>query len=213
MVEMENIVLKFVQEKFYQGMVEYLRAEKRERSEIHVSDLLFDCLRSCYYYKTDNNPYLPGVTMDSIIRMVIGKKVHEIPIPGSVAEKKVEWNGIVGHIDNLFLNEGILMDKKTTRKIPNYPYDHHIKQLEYYMLLAKKNGYSVNFLVMLYIDVDSADVRAFIVNPRREEEIEKEMRRKADVLKKALSEKKIPDRMVSWKCTRYCGYCVRCFME
>jgi CRISPR/Cas system-associated exonuclease Cas4 (RecB family) len=180
------------------------------QKKFSVTMLINDCLRRAYYLLT-----IPFDIVDprgSVLRW-IGKKLHETHFLGenSILELKLEWNGIVGIIDEYDKDKKILLEKKTTRHIPKEPYPHHIKQLEYYVVIMEKNGYPVENSAIIYIDVNEGRIIPFFVQPRRLEVIEAEMIERKRRLEEALSKADIPPRNIAfWDLksqTLICEYC------
>lgn len=178
----------------------------KERKGIHVTHIVYDCLRRAYYSLTRGEAF----DLDSGLRMWIGKKLHETKLLKE-HELNLEWNGITGSIDEY--GDGVVLEKKTTRNIPRDPYPHHIKQLEYYRVLLEENGRPVKKGVILYIDVNIPMCKEFPIEFRRPiEEVKKEMAIKKRALEMTMKEKLLPQRNVSWLC-RYCSFCSYCFTE
>jgi len=178
---------------------------------ISVTALVYDCLRRAYY-----NAVVPEEIIDPAgkIRVWVGKKLHETQV-FPVHELELEWRGIHGRIDEYDPERKLLVDKKTTRRIPKEPYEHHAKQLLFYKVLMEHNGYPVEKATVLYIDVNSTDVVAYPVDLSAGfdmEAVEKEMLGKADKLKKALKSGILPPRSMSWLC-HYCSFFSWCFLN
>jgi len=203
---------RILEEKFFESVINYLGDEggwRDDPMEIHVSDLIYDCMRRAYYGKTMRF----GIRYDSILRMAIGKKIHEIPLDGSEHELELEWNGIKGRVDEYIPNPGIVLDKKTCRSLPNSPYDHHVKQVEFYRVLLERSGRKVVACGLIYIDVASPGVRAFVWTPKYPLEVlEKEMIEKKMILEFALTNKILPPRKSGWIC-KYCDFFSICYGE
>lgn len=191
-------------ERFYRAVFKDLMSD---REGIHVSHLIYDCLRRGYYEITTDTPF----DLESGMRMWIGKKLHELPISDN-SELTLEWEGITGTVDEY--QDGHLCDLKTTRNIPSGPRPHHIKQLEMYRVLLEKNGHEVKSASILYIDVGSTDVVEFPTKFKKKttKAIEKEMLEKKAKLEMAVERGWLPKRHIYWLC-RYCGYASRCFAE
>ena len=182
-----------------------------EHHPISVTALVYDCLRRAYY-----NAVVPEEIIDPAgkIRVLVGKKLHETQV-FPVHELELEWRGIHGRIDEYDPERKLLVDKKTTRKIPREPYEHHIKQLLFYKVLMEHNGYPVKKAAVLYIDVNSTDVVAYPVDLSAGfdmEAVEKEMLEKAGRLRRALKSGILPPRSMSWLC-HYCAYFSWCFLN
>jgi len=183
-----------------------------EHHPVSVTALVYDCLRRAYY-----NAVVPEEIIDPAgkIRVWVGKKLHETRI-FPVHELELEWRGIHGRIDEYDPERKLLVDKKTTRKIPREPYEHHVKQLLFYKVLMEHNGYPVEKAAVLYIDVNSTDVVAYPVDLSTGfdmEAVEKEMLEKAEKLRKALKSGILPPRSMSWLCHYGCSFFSWCFLN
>jgi CRISPR/Cas system-associated exonuclease Cas4 (RecB family) len=183
-------------------------AEEEKKGKVSVTMLVYECLRRAYYIKT-----IPFDIVDpsGSVRRWIGKKVHETPLLGKDAktELKLEYEGVVGVIDEYY--DGLLLEKKTTRFIPSAPYDHHVKQCEYYKVLLEKNGFPVKAAAIVYIDVKEGVIRPHFVETRSVEEIEKELMEKKRRVLEALKSEDVPPRFISFwdkrSNTLICSYC------
>jgi CRISPR/Cas system-associated exonuclease Cas4 (RecB family) len=211
----------FLIEKFHQAIT----AEAQKDEEFHsrgfpsVTGLCYECLRKAYYSIT-----YPEVIIDpeGAIRTWIGKKLHETSILGGQMEVELIYpkeNGVIGRIDEY--KDGLLIDKKSTRHIPREPYEHHIKQIEYYRLLCERNGLPVEMAALVYINVDTAEIGIFPIKFITDlDEIERELMQKYDVVMKALKTGILPPRkMRTWDpegnkliCS-YCPYYGICLRE
>jgi CRISPR/Cas system-associated exonuclease Cas4 (RecB family) len=191
-----------VEEMFYKAL--YKEVMQDRSGEIHVSDILYDCLRRGYYSKI----FKPRTKLETVMTFWIGQKLHETPMTDH-HELSLEWNGIYGTIDEF--HDGIIIDKKTTRSLPSRsPYPNHKKQLEYYQVLAINNGYSVRWGCMLYIDVAEKKIKVMSVRLRKPEVVEAEMLDKYYILKECLDNGVPPARSIGWACN-YCDYNSECF--
>lgn len=192
---------------FFQKVVQSMYSGARGRSkEIHVSDLVYDCLRRSYLRKM-----IPLPTMDyrSILRVWIGRQIHLFPFLEK-HELSLEWNGIVGRVDDY--EDGFLVDKKTTRSIPSRVRSHHKLQLDYYRVLASENGYPVVLAAVLYINVGSdVEIDVKVVKFKRSVEVTKnEMLEKKKRFQVSLDSGELPPRRIGWIC-KYCDWCNLCF--
>jgi len=208
----------FLIEKFHLALArESMKEEElHEKGHPSVTGLVYDCLRRCYYQIT-----YPDIIIDpkGAIRTWIGRKLHETSILEGEMELELEYKGIRGRIDEY--KNGILLDKKTTRHIPREPYEHHIRQIEYYWVLCERNGYHVDIAAIMYIDVDSAEIEVFPITLERSlEEIENEMLEKYKIIMECLKTGILPPRkMRTWSpdtsrmVCQYCSYYGICMRE
>jgi len=189
-------------ESIYSAMI-----DEKERSGVYVTDICYDCLRFAYYL----NKYGEYKSRKDVITLFIGKAVHTIPV-FKVNELRLEWNGIVGRIDDYDPERKILLEKKTCRKIPEKPLEHHVKQVEYYKVLMEENGYKVERCFIAYLDIYNSKLEVFEVRSRASEIVKKEMLEKKEKLLRALLLSKPPERKVSWLCD-YCPFFNICMRE
>ena len=181
--------------------------DEKERSEIvfYVTEICYDCLRYAYYSATEGRSY----GMKDLITTFVGKAVHLVPILQK-NELEVSYRYIRGRVDDY--ENGVLLEKKTVRKIPDRPLEHHIRQVEYYKVLLEENGYPVNKIFIAYIDIANAKLEVFEVEPRSSEEIKREIDEKCQKLMKAVVLGKPPERKFSWLCS-YCPFFDKCVRE
>lgn len=183
----------------------------------HVSELVYDCLREMFFnivlreelYGEDE---VRGLDEESILTLWIGKKLHELSISEN-HEKSIRVGDVVGKMDEMIEigNNKIIIDKKTTKQLPNKPFEHHIKQVEYYSaLLWSSEGVDVRYGCVLYIDVNNKKVKAYVFEIKRDKMlILKEIMDKVSKLKEYMNKRKIPPPDVSWKCN-FCRWFERC---
>lgn len=191
-----------VLEKFFLA----INKKREETKGIHVTSLVYDCLRRSYYTIKYGEGFFD---LKTLITFWIGRQLHKTRILAS-HELNLEWSGIVGTVDDF--EEGILIEKKSTTFLPKEPMDHHIRQLEYYALLLEKNGYNVKECHLVYIDINNKDIKAFPVQFRPLNQIEKEIVEKKEILESHLLHNEIPDRQISWLCY-YCNFASICLKE
>ena len=126
--------------------------EKRRRvyslDRIHVSEAA-GCLRRAYYERT-----WPRPTLDpSNVVMLIGNGVHEklqelLTGKGWLVEVEARYRvgefWLVGHADLYHPDEQLVVELKTTNKLPVEPYRSHLLQLNAYLyMLRARRGYLV----------------------------------------------------------------------
>ena len=119
--------------------------------------------------------------------------------------------GLYGHIDEYHKKRKILLEKKTTRKIPRDAYEHHKKQVFYYAVMLNSIGFEVDTVAIMYINVDEARVQVFVLEPPDLWDVQQEMSVKFEVIKKALKQNILPPRyLTTWDENTYrvkCEYC------
>jgi len=83
--------------------------------------------------------------------------------PGIELEVEVEWNGTMGHIDCIDVENKTIWDWKTTTKsgLSFFPSQQYIEQIHLYGFLAAKNGYDIETvgLIVLCRDGNELDIR------------------------------------------------------
>jgi CRISPR/Cas system-associated exonuclease Cas4 (RecB family) len=196
-----------VKEKFFSAVMKELEDGSR-KNNIHVTELVYDCLRRGYYTHLHGEMY----DLEGAMRMWIGKKLHETSVLGGLNEVELQWQNIWGRVDEYDPNTKTLLEKKTTRQIPKNPYDHHVKQLNYYRVLLENNGYQVQRGLLLYVDVTTPAIEVFDVLLADRKMVEQEMLAKYQILSEALAKQVPPPRATGWLCD-YCPWVGRCFRE
>jgi len=217
----EKKIEMFVERRFQERIFNFMSGNTGDRKPgVHVSDLVYPCTRKAYYARLTP----PNLDTKGAITLYTGIKVHEMPLSEN-CELTLEWNGIVGTIDEY--ENGLLIDKKTTRNVPKY-YNrsrkeqvvslrsHHLTQLEYYKVLLEENGYDVDEAGILYIDVNESEVwfgRAKF--SRTSEEVKQEMIQRKTMLETFLNARKLPpfDNSIRWMCMGYCPYQQACALN
>lgn len=116
---------------------------------IHVSEIT-SCMRKSYYARL--YPLRPREAV-SLVLMSFGNGIHsqlqEYLVPrGWMSEVEVSWDlryfKLVGHADLYHPGEDIVVELKTTSRIPDKPYPSHVMQLNSYQaMLRAKKGYVV----------------------------------------------------------------------
>jgi CRISPR/Cas system-associated exonuclease Cas4 (RecB family) len=194
---------------------------------IQVTDICYDCLRRAYYQilsrERGGEQEYKGMRESDWLRVWIGKKLHETDF-SELHELNVNALGVHGRIDEILVTdrEVVIVDKKSTRKIPSRPYDHHVKQVQYYAALLVRSELSALLDVLkgkafygavLYIDVNEGlcEVSVFPLNPY-DPMIEKEITEKVAVLRRAFSEGKPPEPSAGFLCD-YCDFLYHCVRE
>ena len=192
-----------------------------ERSKaVHVSDLTPTCMRKSWY-----NFHQPDIPLDyySISNFFLGTILHENvalgkrnevtlsanirnmqPIKENKIGKENFYDCVTGSIDDIieFNGDTIIVDKKTTNRIPDDPSEEYVTQVNVYKLLLYINeGIEVKKGAILYLDKPSSfrDTRCFVFDLMGLKEIENTLVSKLDLLK-STSE---PDRVI----TSMCDFC------
>jgi len=212
-------------------------AKDYRKDGIHVSHLIYDCMRKQYYNITSPQSF----GRDLLMTFWWGTVAHLQQILEHY-ELPLDYNGITGTADEY--EDGVLVDKKTTESLANskyFPSKQHIRQVEYYSVMLRDGGWKkkcrstvkghvcnpkavpVTEAKMLFISKDKADrgktfecvvpLRPFLV-------IKNELLEKAKMLKEAIKTKTPPPRVEGsgkqpsapnhWECG-YCDHFKRCF--
>ena len=188
----------------------FLEKEKKEPElgKVWVTELVYDCIRKAYYERKYGRDLRP---LNENMYLAFGDLIHSVSILEK-NEMEVEWSNIKGKIDDYDPENEVLIEKKTCRRTPEEPLPHHVKQVEYYMVLLEKNGFPVRQAFLVYINVTNGDVRVFEIWERPYEKIETEMITKKLDLLTALDKNIPPKRKISWLCN-YCPFAKICFSE
>jgi len=194
------MTIEELEEKFNEGLFDQ---DHVPSGKISVTSIVYPCLRRAYYEKTLGQFYDINTAYD----FWLGRAIHLANFLEQ-GEIELEWKGIVGRIDEY--EKGTLVEKKTCKSLPSSPYDHHVTQLEYYLVLCVKNNLPVTDLYLLYLEKKYPAHKFFRVNPRPLETIATEMLERKETLEKALKENKPPKRHLSWLCG-YCPFAPICF--
>jgi len=193
------------------SLVEHYREAllKRDQRELgfHVTSLVYDCFRRCYYNVTVEPHFEPVVQ----IKMNLGSLIHKhYRLDGATHELKLQWDGIVGSLDVYVPETGELLDLKSIwtpgQYIKELPYVHHARQIEYYCLLLAKNNLRVGPATVLYVPINVA--KEITVRPISE--IEAEVTRKVAVIKEAQESKIPPEGLLKSRECRFCPYLGLC---
>jgi CRISPR/Cas system-associated exonuclease Cas4 (RecB family) len=212
-----------VERLFSETLFKFMTRNNAERvPAVHVSDLVYACPRKAYYAHTTP----PALNMKSAITLWTGIMLHETPLTEN-CEMTLDWEGIVGTIDEYDADAKMLIDKKTTRNVPQY-YNRsrkeqvvslrssHLTQLEYYKVLLEENGYPVEEAGIIYIDVAESKMAFGRAKFKRSNEVVKEeMLARKDILEYALNNRELPhyDNSVKWFCMGYCAHQQACALN
>jgi len=185
------------------------REMREDHHPISVTNII-SCLRRGYYAAIIPEEI---IEMGGKIRTWIGKKIHETPLcPKS--EVELSYGGVHGRIDEYDPGRRMLIEKKSVRSTPKKPYDHHVKQVQYYRVLLERNNMPVEKAAILYINVADAEAVAYPIDISQPlEEIEKEMLERGRKLREALKAGVLPPREMGWMCMNYCIYFGFCFSD
>lgn len=208
-------VEEFVKRQFMRAVVRDVSDETRVG--VHVTDIVYDCLRRAYYQimLRGSEFEVLGMKEDDYIYTWIGRKLHETDF-SELHEFEVEFNDVKGTVDEVFKvgDAVVVVDKKSTRKVPPKPYEHHVKQVCYYGFMLDRLGVVSGkhwFGCILYIDVNSGTAvpMAFEFKPS---DYAQEFVSKSNAIHEALSKRMLPSANVGWVCN-YCSYVGLCMRD
>ncbi|MEM1759596.1 MAG: PD-(D/E)XK nuclease family protein [Thermofilaceae archaeon] len=203
--------------RFWASVIKYLDESSGSREGIHVTDLLYDCLRRAWYGKRVGEPISDP---QGVLAVLVGQKLHEIAVcdEHEVAVEHVTSRGtrVVGRVDEICTvgGETVVLDKKTTRQLPSKPHEHHVRQVTFYAAVLHRAGRRVDRVAVLYVDVANLQTRLFVlpVTPVGLEQALAELETLADGLAAALASDTPPPRRMGWWCD-YCSLFRRCMTE
>jgi len=203
------------------------KVSKRERSKaIHVSDLTSPCTRKTWY--NFHSTEVP-INLDSICNFYLGILLHEqaklgkrneVPVTANIREKKPVnvseinqdnfYECVTGTIDDILEINGktVIVDKKTTNRIPEQPSEEYQTQINIYKLLLYINeGIDVKKGAILYLEKPSSfkETACFVFDLMNLEEIERMVIYKLDELKSQTE----PNRVITFRCD-YCPHFKTC---
>lgn len=221
----ESAKLKFIESRiqdiFNQKVTEFLDGGRR-REGIHISDLVYPCLRKAYFSHVLEDKELD---IETKITFWIGHKLHELGIGKENELAMIREGQPTGTLDDLVELEWdeqnsliVVVDKKTTKRLPKKAYDHHVKQIRYYAVLLK-DAFNIDagHGSIVYIDVGgkTTSVKAFEIG--NIDKIREEMMEKYNRLEGAIVTGVPPEKTVTWLCDgknrsgkRYCMYADIC---
>jgi len=207
--------------------VQEKKVTERERAKaIHVSDLTSPCMRRTWY--NFRNPETE-LTLDSICNFYLGTLLHEqavlggrneVPLAANINEMKpmnvseIDKDNflhcVTGTIDDILEINGrtVIVDKKTTNRIPEQPSDEYVTQINIYKLLLHINEKAeIKKGAILYLDKPSSfkETRCFVFDLMELGEIEKMVKYKL----KEINSDTEPDRVITFRCD-YCPHLKTC---
>jgi len=208
-----------IMEKIYESII--MEADAGHGyGHLSVTMLTFPCERYSVY-SLIVPPEQRQLTLQGILRMWEGTKLHDTSFLRKENEVELHWNGISGRIDEYDPDEAYLIDKKVTRSIPrDGAREHHIKQIQYYSVLLERNGKPVKDASIVYINPDICRIKISPVELRPIPVVEKEMIEKKERIMNCVEHGILPPRnVVPWEegganvLCAYCPFVARCFRE
>jgi len=193
---------------WFRKLIEKTSRVHYDTNIIHVSEVS-GCLRLAYY----NRKSLKTTLDIKNIIMAIGNGIHFqlqdlLREEGWISELKVEWNlgkfKLIGHVDLYNPKENMVLEIKTTNKVPEKSYLPHLRQLNAYLVMSRaRKGY------LIYIGKDGK-VRVYDLKP--DKRLWKETVKRAFYLWHSLKENKPPKPEFSPLCN-LCEFKWKCFSK
>lgn len=179
--------------------------------KVHVGDILPECMRCAYYSVTV--PFSLH-SIETTMHFWHGKLLHSRPIlPNSHQEFSLEWERILGHVDEYSTwMGGVGLEKKSTSNIPEKPKANHIRQGEYYRTMLEKLGHPCKHMFVVYFLKDMSPVlpTVFPIELRGVSFVGDEMIHKRDVVLVSRKNKILPPPLFGLQCS-FCRYPSLCF--
>jgi len=170
----EDEISDHIVEQFKNAQKDKVLNGKRSNT-VHVSHLTIPCMRKTWYdfhqpqkplsYTTICNFYLGTILHENIS---LGGR-NEVPLAANIKTMKhvnVDdvgednfYDCLTGTADDILEigGETVIVDKKTTNKLPDYPEEEHVTQINYYkLLLSICEGIEVKKGAVLYLDKPSS---------------------------------------------------------
>ena len=185
---------------------------KEEKEKITATSIL-GCARRNYLYYVDD-VYIKPEEMYWRFR---GQMFHYIlqnhKTEDVIKEQRfyVQLDDVLisGKIDAYIKSSKVLYDYKSTDKIPKYnkAYDNHGDQVNIYRWLLHHNGYEVNKMFILYMDM--MNVKKIAVSPTPIDIIQESIYRNAKRLDRSFKENLVPPAIYGILCS-YCYVSEKC---
>jgi len=145
----------------YRWLLEAVKAKSRIPldSVIHVSELT-GCLRKAYYLRKTPQGVAPSNTVKLLGDMIHASLQEVLEREGYLIEFKVglslEGFRLEGHIDAYHPEKGIVLEFKTESKLPDAPYEPHLRQAQIYAVMTK-----AKYAYVIYISRSDGGVKVF----------------------------------------------------
>lgn len=214
--------------RYRKAQAKILKESGGDRSnEIHVSDLVYPCLRRAWYGK--KYPFMMdsrtmGILWSGVVgheKMPLKKKdgeFNELPLEYVFKSVDGEEIKIVGRADDVIreFGEWGVVDKKFVNSLPRDVREHHKLQVVYYgVMLRKQYNITPTWGAVLYIEMDRTGQMnprpmVFKITEQMLNEAEKLMRERALILYEAMKYNRPPPRVRTWLCDGYCPFLSIC---
>jgi len=201
---------------FRQMLKQQLRIRKKD--EIHVSEVV-QCLRKAYYYRKYGDPLtLSHLSDTKCVILGLGICTHmglqslfqqmrfqtEKEVRVKVHTKLGSFD-FIGTID--LYRSDMIVELKTVNKIPERPYEHHLRQVICYQAMC--SGTSGEILPAYIVYICKRDGRVKIFQVKYEADVYSEMLERAVRLYMCLRKDVLPEPERSHLC-KYCEFQFRC---
>lgn len=202
--------------------------------EIHVTDLVYPCLRRAWYgkkYPGGLDSRLMGILWSGVVghdAVALNNALegfNELPVEYRFVVDGEEVK-VVGRVDDVVRvgNEWVIVDKKFVNTIPREVREHHKLQVLFYAVMITRDEElreqinPIRWGSVLYVEMD----REGKMNPRpfvfrisgsdiaMAEEI---LKARAMILWRAMRDDEPPPRVRTWLCDGYCPYLRRCALD
>jgi len=201
---------------FRQMLKQQLRIRKKD--EIHVSEVV-QCLRKAYYYRKYGDPLtLSHLSDTKCVILGLGICAHMglqslFQQLGFQVEKEVSVQvhtsagafRFVGTID--LYRSDMIVELKTVNKIPDRPYEHHLRQIICYQAMAGAESGEITPACIVYICKKDGHIKVFQV--KYDSRVYSEMLERAVRLYTCLRKDVLPEPERSHLC-KYCEFQFRC---
>jgi len=193
---------------------------------VHVSHLTVPCMRKTWYdFHLPKKPLSHATICNFFLGTILHENIslggrNEVPLSANIRTMKPVdvkdigkdnfYDCITGTVDDILEigGEAVIVDKKTTNQIPEYPAEEYVAQINYYKLLFYiKEGIEVKTGAILYLDKPSSfkESKCFVFHLWSLKDISEQVISKLDQLKCENE----PDRVITFRCD-YCPHLKIC---
>ncbi len=209
-------ISNYIVEQFKKAQSDKVLGGNRSHT-VHVSHLTGHCMRKTWYdFHLPEKP----LSYSSVCNFFLGTILHEnvslggrneVPLSANIRTKQTieikdignhnYYDCLTGTVDDILEIDGdtVIVDKKTTNQIPEFPAEESVTQINFYkLLLYIQEGIEAKIGAILYLDKPSSfkETNCFVFHLWSLQDIEKQIISKLDQLKC----KDEPDRVVTSRC-------------
>ena len=224
-MEEDKVFVRYVEEQWLRGIY-YDTFEDRSK-EIHITDLTNPCLKSVVLAKRDGLQTFEDIDKSFLKKTWSGKKLHETAF-GDEHEYAFRYRFadepfayIYGSVDEILGNT--IIDKKYYSFIPTTPYQHHVEQVLFYLVVLTdwhermiKGKYkmarpldNIKRGALMYISRHDLRDKIYMFKPKNRENVKEEMIKRANIIRRGLAFGEIPKGEKGWMCN-YCRFKDKC---